>query len=92
MALRLRTDCPILFPMIELSSFREVIELWPSREAMAGDLASVTSGRVSKWWQRRSIPAEYWSAVLATERARENGVTAELLANLASREFAEPRL
>jgi hypothetical protein len=68
-----------------MNSFRAVIELWDSREAMAADLG-VKSQRVSKWWQRNSIPSEWWARVLAAEPARGAGVTAEMLTS-----FAAPR-
>lgn len=88
--MRLRTDCPIELDMSDLTTFQSVIELWPSREAMASDLGAGASG-VSKWWQRDSIPAEWWASVLVTKVAITAGVTAELLARLAAREIAEAR-
>ena len=89
MALQLRTDCPKTSRMADLTSFRAIIELWgDSREALASELPGATATQVSKWWQRESIPAEWWSAVLSTDRARDAGVTAELLTALAAREEA----
>lgn len=77
------------------TSFRAIIELWGtsmgSRIALAAELPGATPTQVSKWFQRNSIPAEYWSAVLATERARVAGVTADLLTELAAREVEEAR-
>jgi hypothetical protein len=64
-----------------------VIELWPSKEAMALDVSSRAS-TVSKWWQRDSIPADRWSAVLSTDRARGAGLTSDALTSLAAREEA----
>ena len=91
MSLRLRTECPRLDGMSDLpSSFRAVIELWPSREAMAADIGAGASA-VSKWWQRDGIPAEWWSAILATGIASEKSVSAEVLTALAAREVAEAR-
>ncbi len=74
--------------MADLDSFRTVIELWPSREALASDL-QVRASAVSKWWQRDSIPAERWSSLLETGVAKSKGVTAETLTALAARESAE---
>ena len=88
LALRLRTDCPKTWGMTEISSFRSVIELWPSREAAAAAIGA-NSWTVSKWWQRKSIPAEWWEAVLATDAVREAGVTAETLTGFAAREVVE---
>jgi len=76
--------------MADLTSFREIIELWGtshgSRIAMAADLPGATSTQVTKWWQRDSIPAEWWQSLLATDRAASSGVTAGLLTELAARE------
>lgn len=76
--------------MSDLTSFRSIIDLWSSREDMAAETGAGASA-VSKWWQRDSVPAEWWSAILATERAAGNGVTAELLTALAAREPIEVR-
>ena len=88
LGLTARTLRPKASPMTDLASFRSIIELWPSREAMAADIGAGAS-TVSKWWQRDSVPAEWWSAVLATEVAVRNGVTAEALTVLAARLPAE---
>lgn len=64
------------------------MELWPSREAMASDVGASVP-RVTKWGQRNNIPAEWWSAVLGTEKASTAGLTAEKLAALAAREPVE---
>ena len=78
--------------MTDLTSFRAIIELWGtshgSRIAMAADVPGASATQVSKWWQRDSIPAEYWAGLLATSRAREAGVSADLLTELAAREAA----
>jgi hypothetical protein len=71
--------------MTDLASFQSIIELWPSREAMAAEIGAGAS-TVSKWWQRDSVPAEWWSAVLATERAVLAGLNAEALTALAARQ------
>lgn len=67
--------------MSNVTSFRSLIELWPSRDGMASDIGARASA-VSKWWQRDNIPAEWWTAILATERS---GITLEVLAELAAR-------
>jgi hypothetical protein len=90
MALIFGTDCPKTPSMSEFASFRSIIELWPSREAMAADTGAPATA-VSKWWQRDRLPAEWWSSVLGTAKAAENGVTADLLTALAAREAAEVR-
>lgn len=79
--------------MTQFTSFCAIIELWPSREALAADVNAGPNGanRVSKWFQRDFIPADWWVAVLGTQRAIEAGVTAEILTALAAREPAEVR-
>ena len=77
--------------MSDLTSFQKIIELWPSREAMASDIPGAGAWTVSKWWQRDAIPAEWWSALLSTETAVSGGVTADLLTALAAREVVEAR-
>lgn len=76
--------------MSDLTSFRSIIELWGrSREALAADLpGQVSATQVSKWFQRDFIPPQYWADVLATGRAREAGVTSDLLTRLAARDAA----
>lgn len=78
--------------MADLTSFRTIIKLWGAdRIALASELPGATATQVSKWWQRDSIPAEWWSALLGTEKAMAAGVSADLLARLAAREVAEVR-
>jgi hypothetical protein len=67
-----------------ISSFRALIELWETREAMASDIGAKASA-VSKWWQRDSVPAEWWLPVLATDIAFRSKVKAETLIKLAAR-------
>ena len=95
-SLRLRTDCPKLGAMSQITSFRSVIELWGpkdawgAREALAADVGA-TASQVSKWWQRDSIPAEWWASLLASDKAKSNEVTAERLTRFAAREALEAR-
>jgi hypothetical protein len=70
--------------VLQINSFRELIELWPSREGMAADIGAKSSA-VSKWWQRDSVPAEWWSPILATDIAVKSRVRAENLIDLAAR-------
>jgi hypothetical protein len=90
MSLRLRTNCPKSVRMADFRSFRDVIELWPSPEDLAADV-SARVPTVIKWRQRDRIPAERWSAILSTEKARASGVTSETLVALAARENSEAR-
>ncbi len=70
--------------MPEIASFRSVIELWETREALAGALGA-GSRTVSKWWQRDRIPEDWWSPIAESVRGRSAGVTVALLASLAAR-------
>lgn len=67
------------------TSFRSIIDLWPSTDAMADELRASPMA-VRKWWQRNRIPAEWWSAVLSAPRVKAaHIITADLLAALAAR-------
>ena len=69
---------------LQITSFRSLIELWPSREEMATDIGAKSSA-VSKWWQRDSVPAEWWAPILATDIAIKSRVRPEALIDLAAR-------
>lgn len=73
-----------------LETFRNVIELWNSRDALASDVGA-RDRAVSKWWQRDSIPSTWWPRVLATEKAKAAGLSAELFMRLASKQPEEAR-
>jgi hypothetical protein len=75
--------------MFAPTSFRSIIELWPSPspDSMAMEIGAGIPA-VRKWYQRDRIPAEWWVAVLASEPARAAGVNAETLAALVARETA----
>lgn len=75
---------------MQIGSFREVVKLWPSPDALAAEIGA-GFGAVRKWPQRDSIPAEWWSRVLSTPTAQEAGLTAEIFAEFAAREVAEAR-
>jgi hypothetical protein len=85
------TDSPIVMSMADLTSFRSIIDLWESRDAMAADVGA-GAWAVRKWVKRDNIPSDWWSAVLATDKAREAGVTSDLMTRLAAREIAEARV
>jgi hypothetical protein len=93
-ALHLGTTGPNNSPMTASdslpTSFRSIIDLWGSREAMASDVGT-TNWSVIKWWKRDTIPSEWWTRILDSERAKAAGVTAELLADLAARKLEEAR-
>lgn len=49
---------------MEIKSFRNVIELWPSRKQFAAALG-IKPHLASLWWQRDIIQPEYFMAVSA---------------------------
>lgn len=67
--------------MSEPSSISAVIDLWPTRRALADDV-QITQDRVHKWAQVEAIPAKYHLAVIQAAAARGFPVTADLLARL----------
>lgn len=69
---------------LQINSFRALIEFWPSREAMAADIGAKPSA-VSKWWQRDSVPAEWWAPILSTDIAIKSRLRPEALIDLAAR-------
>ncbi|WP_301268127.1 MULTISPECIES: hypothetical protein [unclassified Bradyrhizobium] len=69
----------------EIKSFKDVIGLWPSKEALAGDINAGLPA-VNKWWQRDSIPSDRWASILSTKTARSSGLTSDKLIALAARE------
>ena len=65
-----------------MGSFREVIDLWPDGQ-LASDIGQ-KAVTVRGWRNRNSIPAGYWSAVVAAAAGREfKGVTTDVLSGLA---------
>lgn len=56
---------------------------------MAADIGNgVSASVVRKWWQRNSIPSEWWSRVLATEKAKWECLSSDLFVRLAAKEEA----
>lgn len=76
--------------MLSELTFRSIIALWPSPDAMAADIGAGPSA-VRKWSQRNRIPEEWWRTVLDAPRVRDAGITADTLATLAHRKLAEVR-
>jgi hypothetical protein len=75
-----------------VDSFRSIIELWSSREAMASDVGGgADAGLISKWWQRNKIPDKWWVRVVSTETATAEGITLDVLARLAAGVIEEAR-
>ena len=73
-----------------ISSFADVIDLWPSAEALAGDIG-VRPGLPPVWKHRRAIPSKHWLAVAeAAARRGIAGVTVDALAALAADTSTHP--
>ena len=68
----------------DFQTFRDVIELWAKRIDFARAV-NVSPVRASAWWQRDSIPPEWWTEVVAAaHRAGHASVTINLLASIAA--------
>jgi len=74
--------------MSSFRTIRDVIDLWPTRSALADDMrivapfAPVSSERISKWPSADAIPARFHQAVLEAAILRGFLVTAQDLVSL----------
>lgn len=59
-----------------MKSFRDVIRLWPSADAMAAEL-DLRINTTRHWLTRDRIPAPYWKKVLDAAQAKGAVVSAE---------------
>jgi hypothetical protein len=67
-----------------MKTFKDIIELWEKRKSFASAI-NISPGLASLWWQRDSIDAKYYNAIV--EGARKIGhpeVTHEMLCNIAA--------
>jgi len=77
--------------MDDVSSIRDLINLWPRRADLAADIAGrapwlrISTQAVHKWAENGSIPARYHHAVLESAGARGFPVTADLIVRLHAR-------
>lgn len=67
-----------------MQTFRDIIGLWPSHRAMAGDIGA-NHWAVAKWHQRDNIPPEWWNAVLAAARRSGHVLTAQSMTDIAAK-------
>jgi hypothetical protein len=71
--------------MEKTSTVKDLIDLWPTRAALADDVTrqmdwlKVTAAQVHKWAQAQSIPARYHQAILLSAAERGLAVTAETI-------------
>jgi hypothetical protein len=68
-----------------METFSSIISLWPSHAPLAEDMG-VPPGHIAVWKRRNSIPARYWTRLVAGASKRDiEGVTLEALARIAER-------
>lgn len=76
------------FGMDDISSIRDLVNLWPTRAALAHDIKSafpalkVSTAQVHKWAEKGSIPARYHFPILMAGQQRDFAITADLIARL----------
>ena len=68
------------------STFRDLIDLWPSRAEFARDLGhlGVSLARVQKWAQTGSVRAEFFQHILDSAKRRGIPITADDLCRIAA--------
>lgn len=66
------------------TTIRELIDLWPSRKALAEDV-STTLDRVHKWAVVGAIPARFHFAVIEAAKARGFSLSADTIVTLHKR-------
>ena len=67
-----------------MESFRDVIALWGTPDAMA-EAIGVNVHTARKWRTRDSIPADWWQRILEVAQADNKPVTADDLARIAAK-------
>lgn len=69
--------------MNSLTTIRAIIDLWPSRAALADDISvpgdRVSAAQVHKWAERGTIPAPFHARLLRAAHHRGFVLTAELI-------------
>lgn len=73
--------------MDQISTIKDLIDLWPTRKDLAGDLGT-SLDRVHKWAASGCIPARYHAGVLRAATHRGFVVTADDLVRLHDQEDA----
>lgn len=75
--------------MSRMTTFRDIIDLWPSRIALADDISRggrrVSAAVVHKWAQRNRIPAEHDLRLAQAAAERGLPVDLEALASVRAR-------
>lgn len=70
------------------SSFRDIIGLWPTPDALALELGAKAE-TVRKWRQRDSIPADWWHPLIKLAKARGHTLNANDMAAWAAQARVE---
>ena len=74
------TKSVIIVPIMENPVVR-ILGMWPDRQAVYADAVAADPGlnmvAVHRWFQRGSVPAKYWSALIAGAKRRNISLTAE---------------
>lgn len=65
-----------------MKTYRDILELWPSRQELADDLGEKLA-TVHKWHTRNSVPADKWQSLLTAARKRRYPLRPEMLIRLA---------
>ena len=69
---------------LAMQTFRDIIGLWPTHRAMAGDIGA-NHWAVAKWYQRDNIPPEWWNDVISAARRSGHELTAQRMTHIAAR-------
>ena len=70
------------------SSFRDIIDLWPTRSALASEIGE-QYGTVHQWHLNDSIPGRAFAAIVRAAAAHNHPVTHELLCSFAEAKHRE---
>lgn len=71
--------------MFDPTSFRDVIGLWTSPDAMGLEINAGVF-RPRKWFTRDRIPSEWWEPILASATAKGAGLTSDMLTRLSGKD------
>lgn len=70
-----------MLAMEQISTVRDLIDIWPSRKDLAGDIGASVA-RVHKWAQAGAIPARFHQLLLDAAVRRGLPVTAEIIVRI----------
>lgn len=69
-----------MLPLME-NPVVKILSMWPDRQAVYADAVaadpSLNMVAVHRWFQRGSVPAKYWSALIAGAKRREIDLSAD---------------